>query len=293
MSPVLSKRLQAWQQGGRWMSWRGQRVFYRKSGQGPALLLVHGYPVGSYDWHEIYESLQRYFTVIAPDMLGHGFSDKPLDGDYSLSAHAQMHDSLLQHLGIKRCQVMACDLGVSVSQEMLALRQGDPSLPRIDGLILLNGGVCPDAYQPRWIQRLMLTRLGPWLGSNVPRSMFVSTISSLYQGDAALPSAALLEDFWALYCHGQGQAVAHRVGAFWHERKALSERLLGALLASQIRLCLINGSADPNSGEHMVKAFLKYMPNADVKRLPGVGHWPQIQSPEHVLIKSLRFMQAR
>ncbi|MBS7806835.1 alpha/beta hydrolase [Variovorax sp. PCZ-1] len=275
------------------MSWRGRKLFYKKAGQGPVLLLIHGYPAGSYDWHAIYKSLGRYFTVIAPDMLGHGFSDKPLDGDYSLNAHAQMHDVLLQYLGITQCQVMASDLGVSVAQEMLALRQANPSLPRMDSLILLNGGVCPDAYQPRMIQRLMLTQLGPWLGPRVTQSMFANTISSIYRGDADAPPASLLEDFWALFCYGQGQAVAHRVGAFWHERKALSERLLGALLNSQIRLCLINGSADPNSGEHMVKAFLRYMPSTDVKRLAGVGHWPQIQASEHVLLKSLQFLQAR
>jgi pimeloyl-ACP methyl ester carboxylesterase len=293
MTTLLSHRLQAWQQGGKWMDWRGKRVFYRKEGKGPALLLVHGYPVGSFDWHAIWQGLLPHFTLIAPDMLGHGFSDKPLDGDYSLLAHAQMHDALLSHLGITACQVIACDLGVSVAQEMLAQRQQQTSLPQIDGLILLNGGVCPEAYEPRLIQRLMLTRFGPWLGPRVPKSMFASTISTMYRGDSQGPPEALIDDFWALFCYGQGQAVAHRVGAFWNERKALSERLLGALLRSKIPLRMINGSADPNSGEHMVKAFLQHAPDANVTRLPGIGHWPQIQAPDHVLIASLLFLQGR
>jgi pimeloyl-ACP methyl ester carboxylesterase len=293
MTASLSSRLQVWQQSGQWMDWHGKRVFYRKEGKGPALLLVHGYPVGSYDWHGIWQGLLPYFTLIAPDMLGHGFSDKPLDGDYSLPAHAQMHDALLAHLRITMCQVIAFDLGVSVAQEMLARRQENPNLPQMESLILLNGGVCPEAYQPRFIQRIMLTRLGPWLGPRVPKSLFSSTVSTMYSGDGQKPSEALMDDFWDLFCHCEGQAVAHKVGAFWSERMALSARLLGALLRSKIRLKLINGSADPNSGEHMVKAFLQHAPDANVMRLPGIGHWPQIQAPDHVLIASLLFLQGR
>jgi pimeloyl-ACP methyl ester carboxylesterase len=292
MNAPLSARLSAWLQGGQWMDWRGRKVFYRKSGQGPALLLVHGYPVGSYDWHAVCETLQRYFTVIAPDMLGHGFSDKPLDGDYSLGAHARMHDALLHHLRVTRCQVMACDLGVSVVQEMLAQRIEKPILPNLDGIILLNGGMCPQAYQPRLIQRLLLTQMGSWLGPRVPKSMFAATIERMYCGHFHSPDT-LVDDFWALLNYGQGRAVAHHVGAFWHERKAHSDRLLGALLHIKTRLRLINGSADPNSGEHMVKAFLAHAPDADVVRLPGIGHWPQIQAPDQVLLASLLFLQAQ
>lgn len=274
------------------MDWQGERIFFKRAGSGPALLLVHGYPVGSYDWHTLWEELAAHFTVIAADMLGHGFSGKPLQGNYSLRAHAQMHDALLAHLGIHQCQVMAFDLGVSVAQEMLAQRKETAGLPMIEGLILLNGGVCPEAYQPRLIQRLMLTRIGPWLGPRVPQKMFSKTIVQMYQGHSNAPSESLLNDFWALFCHGAGQTVAHRVGAFWQERKALSARLIGALATSDIRLRLINGSADPNSGEHMVRAYLRHQPRADVVRLPGIGHWPQLQAPHDVLRASLTFLKS-
>ena len=289
MMEPLSGRLQAWQQGGEWMSWRGQRVFYRKTGAGPALLLVHGYPVGSYDWHAIWTDLAQYFTLIAPDMLGHGFSDKPFQGHYDLACHAEMHDALLLHLNISSCRVIAFDLGVSVVQEMLAQRQEGIGLPTIEALILLNGGVCPEAYQPRLLQKLLVTRLGPWLGPCVTKRMFEKTISRMYAGQATAPAPQLLDDFWALLCHAEGQAVAHRVGAFWQERKMRSARLLGALLESGVPLRLINGAADPNSGAHMVEAFLRHSPGADVVSLPTIGHWPQIQAPEQVLEATLAF----
>lgn len=289
MSAPLSDRLLAWQQGGQWMDWRGQRVFYRMAGSGPALLLVHGYPVGSYDWHAVWSELSKHFTLIAPDMLGHGFSDKPVQGDYRLTARAQMHDALLRQLGIASCCVTAFDLGVSVAQEMLAQRQEQLGLPSIDAMILLNGGVCPEAYQPRLIQKLPITRLGSWIGPRISKRMFEKTIVQMYSGQDAAPTQYLLDDFWELLRYSQGQEAAHRVGVFWHERKALSSRLLGALLQSSMPLRLINGAADPNSGAHMVRAFLQHAPAADVVSLPTMGHWPQIQAPQQVLAASLEF----
>ncbi len=293
MSGALPARLRAWQDGGQWFEWRGQRVFYKTAGSGPALLLVHGYPVGSYDWHAIWQGLQEHFTLIAPDMLGHGFSDKPLSGDYSLAAHAQMHDAMLAHLRITYFQAMAFDLGVSVVQEMLAQRQSAASLPKLEGLILLNGGVCPLAYQPRLIQRLLISPLGTWLSPRISQGMFERTITRMYQGAGAAPSAELLSDFWELLRYAEGQAVAHRVGAFWHERRGLNQRLLGALLNSRVPLRLINGAADPNSGAHMVNAFLARAPAADVVSLPGIGHWPQIQAALQVLAASLAFLREK
>ena len=292
MSAHLSDRLLAWQQGGQWMDWRGQQVFYRIAGAGPALLLLHGYPVGSYDWHAVWADLAKHFTLIAPDMLGHGFSGKPIDGDYSLAAHAQMHDALLQHLGISSCRVIAFDLGVSVAQEMLAKRQEQKGLPNIDALVLLNGGVCPEAYQPRLIQKLLVTRFGAWIGPRITQKMFEQTIVRMYCGHDAAPAQDLLDDFWELLRHGQGQAVAHRVGAFWQERKELSARLLGELLSGDVPLRLINGLADPNSGAHMVQAFLQHRPGADVVSLPTSGHWPQIQAPEQVIQASSEFFRS-
>jgi pimeloyl-ACP methyl ester carboxylesterase len=142
MTAHLSPRLAAWQAGGEWMNWQGERIFFKRAGCGPALLLVHGYPVGSYDWHTLWEGLTAHFTVIAADMLGHGFSGKPSQGDYSLRAHAQMHDALLAHLGICQCQVIAFDLGVSVAQEMRAQRKEAAGLPMMKNLVFLTCAIC-------------------------------------------------------------------------------------------------------------------------------------------------------
>ena len=291
MSAALSPALQAWQRQGRFIDWRGRRVFVAQAGQGPALLLIHGYPVGSYDWHAVWEALASRFTLIAPDMLGLGLSDKPAGHAYSLQDHADLHDALIERLRLKRLSVMAHDLGVSVAQELLARQLDNPRRPRVESVVLLNGGLCPEAYQPRVIQRLLSSPLGPWIGPHIPRSAFERSVRRLF-GPHTPASPELLDDFWRLVTHHDGLRVAHAVGRFYVERLACRERLVEPLLRRTVPTRLINGAADPNSGRHMAERYRALVPKADIVSLEQVGHWPQIEAPQAVLAAAVLFIEA-
>ena len=65
----------------------GHTVSYRTAGDGPVVLLIHGITGDSRQWNEVILQLADRYTVLAPDLLGHGQSDKPR-GDYSLGAYA-------------------------------------------------------------------------------------------------------------------------------------------------------------------------------------------------------------
>ena len=284
----MSPQLLRWKQAGHFFEWQGLRVFYRMAGRGPTILLIHGYPVSSYDWHRVWDDLSTDFTLVAPDMLGMGFSDKPADFSYSIAQHAQMHQVLLEHLQIRQTRVVAHDLGVSVVQEMLAMKQNALASPShgcktdITDITFLNGGICPEAYRPRWIQRLLASRAGAWIGPQIPQATFEKTISKLF-GRQTQPSAELLADFWALYEYGGGRMMNHRVGRFWRDRLAQRDRLVNATLNANIPMRLINGAADSNSGWHMAMAFQRLMPAMPVIKLEGIGHWPQIEHAKEVV----------
>ena len=102
----MSPSLQAWHDGGQFVRSNSHRVFVRRAGEGPVLLLVHGFPLGSYDWHLVWDALARHFTVVTLDLLGHGFSDKPRGFRYGLAAHADLVESLLQRLDLPRLHVV-------------------------------------------------------------------------------------------------------------------------------------------------------------------------------------------
>ena len=192
----LTHTLRHWQAQGGMVALGGHRLFVAQAGQhGSVLLLIHGYPTSSYDWHPLWAPLAMRYRLIAPDLLGMGFSDKPADHAYGIENHADLLEALLDRLGVQQVHIVAHDLGVSVAQEMLARRQAHPLAPRIQSLTLLNGGVCPEAYQPRMLQHLLSSPLGHWIAPRIPKQAFERTITRLF-GPHTLPSPALLQDFW-------------------------------------------------------------------------------------------------
>ena len=101
----------------------GHRLVYRigggepGAGSGPVLLLVHGMASSSTTWRAVLPGLMEHFTVVTPDLVGHGASDKPRH-DYSLGAHANILRDLMITLGIERATVIGHSLGGGVAMQL-------------------------------------------------------------------------------------------------------------------------------------------------------------------------------
>jgi pimeloyl-ACP methyl ester carboxylesterase len=91
----------------------GHRIGYRSAGSGPVVVLVHGMAGSSDMWQAVMPTLAEHFTVIAPDLLGHGESAKPR-GDYSLGNFASAVRDLLVALGHERATLVGQSLGGGV-----------------------------------------------------------------------------------------------------------------------------------------------------------------------------------
>ena len=94
----------------------GHRRAFRIAGSGPALLLIHGVGDNSTTWSTVHAKLAQRFTVIAPDLLGHGESDKPR-ADYSLAAFANGMRDLLAVLDIDRVTLVGHSLGGGIAAQ--------------------------------------------------------------------------------------------------------------------------------------------------------------------------------
>ncbi|MGZ4724002.1 MAG: alpha/beta fold hydrolase [Ilumatobacteraceae bacterium] len=94
----------------------GHDVTYRMSGEGPTVVLIHGIAGSSTTWRAVMPALAEHYTVIAPDLLGHGHSAKPR-GDYSLGAYASGIRDLLAVLGQERGTVIGHSLGGGVAMQ--------------------------------------------------------------------------------------------------------------------------------------------------------------------------------
>jgi pimeloyl-ACP methyl ester carboxylesterase len=94
----------------------GQPFAYRKAGRGPVIALLHGMAGTSETWEGVIQRLQSRYTLIAPDLLGHGRSANT-PGDYSLGSHATAIRDLLEALGVKRATIVGHSLGGGVAMQ--------------------------------------------------------------------------------------------------------------------------------------------------------------------------------
>src|ERR671930_981523 len=112
----------------------GHRVIYRIAGSGPPVVLVHGMVNSSRHWEATALRLADDYTVIAPDLIGHGDSATPR-GDYSLGAHAAVIRDLLAVIGIERATVVGHSLGGGVAMHFFY------QFPqRVERLALISSG---------------------------------------------------------------------------------------------------------------------------------------------------------
>src|SRR4051794_1626204 len=87
----------------------GHRAIYRVAGSGPPVVLIHGMLNSSRHWEPVATRLADRYTVIAPDLIGHGDSATPR-GDYSLGAHAATIRDLLTAIGVERASIVGHSL---------------------------------------------------------------------------------------------------------------------------------------------------------------------------------------
>ena len=277
--------LSEWRRRARTFRWQGHDIAYWSEGTGPALVLIHGFPTASWDWHYLWGPLSRGRRVVACDMLGFGLSDKP-SGLYSLHAQADLHAALLAHLGIKTCDVLAHDYGVSVAQELLArqIERGNDAegSVRLNSIYFLNGGLIPGAHRPRPIQRFGAGPFGALLSYVLNRKRFGKSFSAVFGPDSQ-PTEAELDDVWSLIQEKDGHRRTHRLLGYMHDRTHHRERWVGALRGAGIPLGILNGALDPVSGAHLLEVALAEAPNLEATRLDDVGHYPQTEAPDRVL----------
>ena len=137
----LSPATKAWLAGGKRLDIDDKRVFVYERGDGPSLLLLHGFPTSCYDWRGVIDALAGARRCVALDFPGFGLSDKPAGYSYSLFQQADVVEGVARALGIERCDVVSHDMGTSVHCELLA-RQNERSLSfEIASSTFLNGSM--------------------------------------------------------------------------------------------------------------------------------------------------------
>ncbi|MEO0412303.1 MAG: alpha/beta hydrolase [Pseudomonadota bacterium] len=254
-----------------------------------ALLLLHGFPSSSWDYHKLWPSLAKTHTLIAPDFLGFGLSDKPTGHRYSIMEQADICEAVLNARAIKHIDILAHDYGDTVAQELLA-RAGEGSLGvSVGKTIMLNGGILPEAHRPLPIQSLLAGPLGPMLSKLLTKRRFKQSFSAIF-GPKTQPVDAELNMVWDFLTHNNGHRIAHTLLRYLAERREQRERWVPPILTPQGPLLLINGSKDPISGKHMMDAYRRLGGKAEIIELAEIGHYPQLEAAEVILSVITHFL---
>ncbi|HEX4855670.1 MAG TPA: alpha/beta hydrolase [Limnobacter sp.] len=287
--------LSVWKNSGQFFDWKGHSIFFQDTaGTGqpsagmPVLLLIHGFPTSSYDFHLIWPELAKTHRLIAFDMLGYGYSSKPSTWQHSIFNQADIAGALLRHKGISRCALITHDVGDTVGQEILA-RHAEGQLGfEIEQVVMLNGGLFPETHRAILAQKLLLSRLGFLFTRLMKKSKLRASLrkvcsAGLSEGD--------IDAAWELMQHGQGNLKMHLLIQYMRERRENRDRWVQALQKASMPFTLIDGVEDPISGEHMVQRFEELVPGKKTVRLEGLGHYPHLEDSGRTLAALKPFLE--
>jgi pimeloyl-ACP methyl ester carboxylesterase len=266
----------------------GHRFTYRIAGKGPLLVLLHGIAGSSATWDDAIRRLSQRYTIIAPDLLGHGESAKPA-GDYSLGAFANGIRDLLGALGFERGTIIGHSLGGGVAMQFAY------QFPeRCERLVLVSsGGLGRELH-------LMLRAAAlpgaevvlPWLSVAARRSIG-TILHSLSR--VGLRANADLEEIWrsfvALENPDARRAFLHTVRGIIDvggQRVSASDRLY---LAAEMPTLIVWGERDPLIPVRHGHEAHGWIRGSRLEIFAGAGHFPYRDDPQRFASLVLEFVE--
>jgi pimeloyl-ACP methyl ester carboxylesterase len=279
--PVTSftPSVHAWRDRGRFLTIAGRSLFVADVGprEAPVVLLLHGFPTSSHDFHRLVPELERTHRVLAFDFLGFGLSDKPTDYSYSLVEQAECVTLLLRHLAVLRVQIVAHDMGTSVACELLALRERGLLPFEIDAVVLMNGSVHIELASLTPSQKLLRSRFASLFAKLGSRLVFGAQMQRIVGKPL---SKSDLDDMWCQLEHKDGRLRLPETISYVSERTRFWHRWIGALTRLDIPGLVLWGPKDTVALMAIGEKLAGEIPGARLVQLDGLGHYPQLEDAE-------------
>lgn len=269
----------------------GHRVSYRTAGDdGPVVVLIHGIVGCAEQWDHVVPLLAERYTVVTPDLLGHGQSAKPR-GDYSLGAYAASVRDLLVALGHRRATVVGHSLGGGV-----AMQFAYEYPPFAERLVLVSSGGLGREVHP-------MLRAATLPGSELVLPLIaherlhglgdaLAGLLGRFGLRAGTDLAEMARGYGSLADSGARQAFIHTLRAVLDiggQRVTATDRLyLAALLPSLV----IWGGQDPLIPVEHATVATDGLPNSRLEVFEDAGHFPQLHDPVRFALTLIDFMES-
>jgi pimeloyl-ACP methyl ester carboxylesterase len=269
------------------VSIHGHDVGYRMEGEGPALLLIHGIAGSSTAWRNVMPSLAKRYTVIAPDLIGHGQSAKPM-GDYSLGAYASGMRDLLRVLDVPRATIVGQSFGGGVA---LQLAYQHPEI--CERIVLVDSGGL--GREVSWLLRFMTLPGSEYLmpvlfpsfvrerGNEVSRMLYKYGIAGARVGEMWRSYASLTESV-------NRQSFIRTIRSVIDPGGQTVSAMDRLYLAEEIPTLIIWGDRDNIIPVSHAFAAHEAIPGSRLEIIEGSGHFPHVEAPDQFLRVLLEFL---
>lgn len=291
-SSSSSERVEAWRARGERFDFRGRQIHVHRRpgaggpGNGPTLLLLHGFPSSSFDWRGLLEH-ETDHAAIAFDFLGFGLSEKPREHLYTLAWQADLTEEIVRAYagggdgGGGPVFIVAHDMGTSVATELMARDLAGELELEIAGALLFNGSILLHLAKPTPAQKLLRSRLAPLFARLTSRRAFRHQFGSLFS-EAHPLTREEADDQWTLLSACGGHRLGHRLIHYMDERERFTERWHGAFRDWPGELSLAWGMRDPVARREVFDGLRELRPSAPTTELADLGHYPQIEEPGRI-----------
>lgn len=261
----------------------GVKLHYVTQGEGPLMLMLHGFPEFWYSWrHQIPEFAQD-FKVVALDLRGYNDSDKPTEQSaYIMNEFIKDVEGIIKVLGYQKCVLVGHDWGGAIAWNFAYTH---PEM--LERLIILNmPHPAKFAQGLRTLEQLLrsyyifIFQL-PWIPELLLQSLDYQVIETAFKDTAVNKSAFTKADIDAYK-----NAAAKRgalTGMLNYYRNIFQQRILnqnwGIL---QVQTLMIWGENDTALGKELTYDTVAYVRDFQIKYIPNCGHWVQEEQPELV-----------
>lgn len=276
----MDQLITSWRARGKVLQCDGIGVFRIVEGSGTPLVLFHGFPSHSLDWHALLPILSRRHRVLCLDFPGYGLSDKPTAYGYSLVDQFRITEQVLEQEGYREFDLICHDMGCSVACELFYQMQTGGTPLKARRVVFLNGSVYMDMARPLFTQRLLRKRyLGPALARFASKRLFEHQFRSVF-ADRSLLSQEEIDAYWSSLT--EKRQIMPKLAGYMNERLRRADRWLPPLKKLSSPALILWGTEDPVAVPAIARRLHRELPDSELIWLKGIGHYPQLEAPAQV-----------
>jgi magnesium chelatase accessory protein len=253
----------------------GLRWHVQKMGSGPSVLLLHGTGASTHSWAALAPLLAKHFTIVAPDLPGHGFTESPPRAALSLPEMARQIGDLLRTLAFDPAMIVGHSAGAAIMIRMTLNGILDPSaLVSLNGALLPFGGPASQFFSPLaklLVLNPLVPRLFAWRASDR------AAVERLIRNTGSAIDATGVEYYRRLVSSPRHVGAALAMMANWDLKPLVLD-----MPKLKIPLLLVAGGEDRAISADQAFQVREHLRSATVEYLRGLGHLAHEEQPEEI-----------